>query len=113
MTAEVSAKLRFYRAAPRKVRLVADLIRGKSVIKAKEQLAFLDKKSTEAVAKLLTSAVSNAKHNLKVKDESSLFIKKITVDSGPAYKRFRPASRGSAHQIKKRTSHITITVAEK
>ena len=113
MTAEVSAKLRFHRAAPRKVRLVADLIRGKSVIKAKEQLTFLEKKSSETVLKLLNSAVANAKHNLKIKDEADLFIKSIMVDGGPAYKRFRPASRGSAHQIKKRTSHITITVAEK
>jgi large subunit ribosomal protein L22 len=113
MKAEVTAKLKYFRAAPRKVRLVADLIRGKSVQKAKEQLAFLNKKSTEAVSKLLTSAIANAKHNLKVKEEDNLFIKKITVDGGPAFKRFRPVSRGSAHQIKKKTSHIEITLAEK
>ena len=113
MKAEVTAKLKYFRAAPRKVRLVADLIRGKSVKLAKEQLAFLNKKSTEAVSKLLTSAIANAKHNLKVKEEDNLFIKKITVDGGPAFKRFRPVSRGSAHPIKKKTSHIEITLAEK
>lgn len=92
---------------------MADLIKGKNVVKAQEQLAFLDKKSAETVAKLLKSAIANAKHNFKVKDEADLFIKKITVDSGPAFKRFRPVSRGSAHQIKKKTSHIEIVLAEK
>ncbi len=110
---EITAKLNYYRTAPRKVRLIADLIRGKAVGEAVSQLVFSKQKPATAVAKLLKSAVSNAKNNFKIKDERNLYVKKITVDEGPTLKRYMPRARGSAAQIKKRTSHIVIVLAER
>lgn len=100
--------------APRKVRLVADLIRGKKVGLAMSQLAFSTKKSAQAVAKLLKSAVSNAKHNFKIDaDKKDLYIKEIRVDEGPPMKRYKTAWRGTTKPFKRRTSHITVVLGEK
>ena len=103
------AHLRYLRIAPRKVRLVARSIRGKSAKEAETVLKFLAKKSAEPMLKLLRSAIANAKHNFNISQEK-LFIKNITVDKGPILKRSMPRARGSASPIHKHTSHITITL---
>lgn len=110
---EIIAKLNYYRMAPRKVRLVAGLIRGKKVNEVLAQLAFVSKRSVPDMAKLLKSAISNAKNNFKIKDEQNLYIKKITVDEGPTLKRYMPRARGRAAMIRKKTSHITVVLESK
>ena len=107
----ITAKLRYLRIAPRKVRLVADLIRGKKVSEALNSLEFLPKKVSPLLIKLLKQAVANAKHNFQL-DESNLYISKILVDEGPKLKRWMPRARGQASEIHKRTSHITLVLAE-
>jgi len=108
----VSAKLNYLRIAPRKVRLVADLIRGKSVDEARSILNFTVKKSTIPMLKLLNQAVSNAKNNFSQEEQSdhNLYISEIRVDEGPKLKRWRPRARGQAYEIQKKTSHITIVL---
>ena len=107
----VIAKLNYLRISPRKVRLVADLIRGKSVGEAQSILSFTVKAPAQPVLKLLKSAVNSAKNNFQL-EESNLYISKITVDEGPKYKRFFPRARGQAYEIQKKTSHITIVLDE-
>jgi large subunit ribosomal protein L22 len=107
----VTAKLRYLRTAPRKVRLVADLIRGKKVEEAQAILNFTAKKVSLPLLKLLNGAVANAKNNLQL-EPSNLFILKITVDEGPKYKRWRPRARGQAYEIQKKTAHITLVLEE-
>lgn len=107
----VTAKLRYLRIAPRKVRLVADLIREKRVEEAQKILSFTIKKSSEPILKLLNSAIANAKHNFRLQ-ESNLYIAKITVDGGPMHKRWMPRARGQAYEIQKKTSHITLILDE-
>ncbi len=107
----VIAKLHYLRIAPRKVRLVADLIRGKSVIEAENILNFTFKKPVLPVLKLLKSAIANAENNFNLKKES-LYISKILVDEGPRLKRLFPRARGRANIIQKKTSHITIVLEE-
>jgi len=102
-----TAKLRYLRIAPRKVRLVADQIRGKKVTEAQTSLQFLAKRASLPLAKLLKSAVASAKTNFQL-DENNLYISKITVDEGPKLKRWQPRARGRAYEIQKKTSHITI-----
>lgn len=106
-----TAKLRHLRIAPRKVRLVADLIRGKLVEEAQIILRFTNKKAAEPLLKLLKSAVSNAKSSFQL-EEPNLFISKILVDEGPKYKRWRARARGRADEVQKKTSHITIVLDE-
>ncbi len=108
---EVTAKLRYLRIAPRKVRLVADLVRGKSVEEATHILNFTRKRAAKPLLKLLNSAVANASHNFQLKKEN-LYISKILVNEGPKLKRWRPRARGMAYEIQKKTSHITLTLAE-
>jgi large subunit ribosomal protein L22 len=105
------ATLRFTRQAPRKMRLVADQIRGKSVEKALNILAFSEKESAEVIKKVLESAIANAEHNDNA-DIDELKITEIFVDAGPVLKRMMPRARGRADRLLKPTSHITITVAE-
>lgn len=102
-----TARLNYLRIAPRKVRLVADLIRGKSIAEAQNILNFTTKRASLPLLKLLKSALSNAKEQQQL-EESALYIKKITVDEGPKYKRWMPRARGAAYQIQKKTSHITL-----
>lgn len=109
---KIKAKLRHLRVAPRKVRLVADLIRRKSVKEAEVLLNFCKKKAASPLLKLLKSALANAKNNLNI-EESSLYISKITVDEGPKLKRWRARSRGRAFEIQKKTSHITLILETK
>ena len=100
-------KLRHLHIAPRKVRLVADLVRGKKVEEAQTILNFAVKRASDPILKLLNSALSNAK-STKNADPKDLFIYKITVDEGPAGKRVLPKSRGRGEVVKKRTSHVTM-----
>jgi large subunit ribosomal protein L22 len=97
--------------SPRKVRLVAGLVRGLDVARAEAQLGLLNKAAALPVLKLLRSAIANAEHNNKLEKEG-LFIKSITVDGGPMLKRWRPRAFGRAAPIRKRTSHITIILAD-
>lgn len=108
---EVVAKLRYLRMAPRKVRLVADSVRGKSVEEAQNSLTFLNKKAAEPLLKLLNSAMANAKNNFHL-DPLNLYISKITVDEGPKYKRWMSRARGRVSEIQKKTSHIILTLEE-
>lgn len=108
----VTARLRYLRIAPRKVRMVADIIRGKSVEEAQNILNFTVKKSVNPLGKLLNSAIASARNNFQL-DPSSLYISKITIDEGPKYKRFMPRARGQAYEIQKKTSHITLVLSAK
>ncbi|MFA5086522.1 MAG: 50S ribosomal protein L22 [Candidatus Paceibacterota bacterium] len=95
--------------APRKVRLVADLVRGKKAEEARTILTFTVKRASEPMLKLLNSALSNAKSTKNVEAES-LFISKVTVDEGPAGKRVLPKSRGRGEIVRKKTSHVTLVL---
>ena len=107
---EAKAIARYVRVSPRKARIVVDLIRGKSVVRAREILAFTNRGVAETVEKTLNSAVANAENQHHVRPES-LVVKTAYVDEGPTLKRIRPRAKGSASRILKRTSHITIIVA--
>lgn len=106
------AVAKYVRMSPRKVRLVVDLIRGKSVRDAEDILRFVPRAASEPVAKVLNSAKHNALHNDQML-EDLLYVKEVYVDAGPTLKRLIPRARGSANILKKRTSHITVIVAEK
>jgi len=108
---KVTAKLRYLRIAPRKVRLVAELIKGKTVEQAQTILNFVQKKAAQPLLKLLNSAIANAYHNFQLEKEN-LYISEIKVDEGPKIKRWRPGARGQAFEIQKKTSHITLTLEE-
>ena len=108
---EIKVKLSNLRTAPRKVRLVIDLVRGKRVAEAQSILLFTTNKSARPVLKLLNSAIATAKNDLHL-EESNLFISKITVDEGPKLKRWHPMSRGRAYPIIKRSSHIALVLSE-
>lgn len=105
----MKATLTNYHQAPRKVRLIADLIRGKTVPQAQASLLFLDKKSVPAIKKLLDSAISNARNSGAPVD--NLFIKNISVDKGAVLMRTRPFSRGRAGKIRKTMSIVKIELA--
>jgi len=107
---EATAKLKTYRQSPRKVRLVAKAIRGKRVSEALAMLSFTAKRPADPLHKLISSAVANAK-GLSMPIEN-LVIKELKVDEGATLYRRRPRSRGMANPIRKRTSHVTITLAE-
>lgn len=108
---EVKAHLRYLRIAPRKVRLVADLIRGKTVKEAENILNFTTKRAALPLLKLLKSAIANAKHNFNLKEEN-LYISKILVNEGPRLKRVFPRARGRADIRQKKMSHVTIVLEE-
>jgi len=108
---EVKAQLNQFRMAPRKVRLVANLIKGMHVEDAKIQLELMTKKSSNPVLVLLNSAIANAKNNHKL-DESNLFVSKILVNGGPTMKRWFPRAMGRAFPIKKRTCSIVLVLSE-
>lgn len=102
----MKAVLKNYRQSPRKVRLVADVVRGKKVTDALNALQFIDKRAAAPFAKVITSALANAKEHGAAAEQ--LIIKKVTVDKGITLKRFMPRARGSASRINKRNSHITV-----
>jgi large subunit ribosomal protein L22 len=107
----MKAFLKNYRQSPRKVRLVADLIKGKRVSEAFTQLKNLAKRASEPMDKLLASAVANAKQaGVNIEE---LYVENVTVNEGIVMKRSMPRARGSASRINKRTSHIMLTLTEK
>lgn len=106
----ITAKLQYLRIAPRKVRMVADLIRGKTIEEAQTILNFTVKKTAHPLLKLLKQAIANAKNNFQT-EQSNLYISKITVDEGPKLKRWRARARGRAYEIQKKTSHLTLTLS--
>ena len=105
------AKLRFARLSAQKGRLVADQIRGLPVEQALEQLAFSKKKGAALMKKVLDSAIANAEHN-EGADIDELKVKTVCVDEGPTMKRLRARAKGRGTRILKRTSHITVVVAD-
>lgn len=109
---QAKAVARFQRVAPRKARLVVDLVRGKGIEEARGILRFSTRDASEIVEKLVNSAVANAEHNDDAKAED-LYIKEIYVDEGPTMKRISARAQGRAFRINKRTSHITVVVATK
>lgn len=109
----MKAKVSNVRISPRKVRLVVDTVRGKSVPQAIHILEYTRKKAALPVQKLLKSAIANASENDGIADVDDLFIDRITVDEGPTLKRFMPRARGRATPIHKRTSHIQISLRER
>jgi large subunit ribosomal protein L22 len=106
------AQLRFIRIAPRKVRLVADQIRGKNVEEALNILQFTNKSSSKPLAKLVKSAVANADQKGGVNIDK-LFISRLEVDGGPVFKRFMPRAMGRASPIRHRTSHVTVQLDQR
>jgi len=104
------ARHRYARISPRKVRLIADMIRGRDVQDALNILKFTPNRAAGMIAKALTSAVANA--NEAEADVESLYVDQARVDEGPTMKRFRPKDRGRAHPILKRTSHIVVSVEQ-
>lgn len=104
--------LKNYRQSPRKVRLVADLARGKKVSDALRDISFATKRAGLPLAKLIKSAVANAKNNFNVNEEN-LVVKDIQVNKGIVLKRIMPRAHGSASRINKRTSHISVVLEEK
>ncbi len=108
---QATAKLNYLHIAPRKVRLIVDMIRKKSVKEAEAILNFMPNRAALPIIKLMKSAVSNAKSSLGI-EESNLFISKITVDEGPKMKKWMPRARGSPSPIHKKTSHILLVLDE-
>ena len=104
-----TARARFVRMSPMKVRRVVDLVRGMPVDQAMNVLRYAEQKASEPVAKLIASAAANAENNLDL-DPATLVVTTITVDEGPTMKRFQPRAQGRAYRIRKRTSHINVEV---
>ena len=109
---EAIAHLKYARISPRKVKIVCDLIRGKDVGTAKAILMQTPKAASELMLKLLNSAVANAENNFEM-DPEKLYVSATFANPGPILKRGMPRAQGRMYRINKRTSHITITVAEK
>lgn len=108
---EVKAKASYIKMSPRKVRLVTALVRGKTIAAALDQLQFVGKFAATPVRKVIASAVANAKHNFELKEEN-LFIKEIRVDQAGQLDRWMPRAHGRATPLRKRMSHIKVTIAE-
>ena len=108
----ITAKLSHLRISPRKVRLVANLIKGLTAEEAERQLSFLNKRAARPILKLLKSAVANAQSSANA-DKKNLYIAKINVEGGPVLKRWRPRAMGRATPIMKRTSHISLSLDQK
>jgi len=109
---ECKAQARFIRIAPRKARIVIDLIRGKNVNEALGILRYTPNKGSKIIEKVLKSAIANAENNNDMRRDE-LVISKAYVDEGPTLKRFRPRAQGRASRIRKRTSHITVMLRER
>ena len=109
---EAKAVAKYVRVAPRKVRVVMDLIRGKNVAEAFAILKFTPKVGADVIEKVLKSAVANAENNFDL-NVDKLYVSSAYVDQGPTLKRIHPRSRGQAFRILKRTSHVTVVVEER
>lgn len=108
---EIKASIKNLRISPKKVRLVAGLIRGRKVQDAIYQLQFMNKKSSQPLRDLLTSAIANAEHNFKL-SQDNLYIKEIAVNQGLTLKRYTPRAQGRATTIRKKMSHVNLVLAE-
>ena len=108
----ITAKLNNYRQSPRKVRLIANLVKGKKVDDALNILNFAVKRASMPLKRLIESAISNAKNNFNLEKES-LFIKEFKVDGGAILYRRMPRARGTAYPIRKRTSHVFVELESK
>lgn len=108
---KAEATLKYARISSRKVKIVADLIRGKKIDEALAIVKYVPKASSEIIEKLLKSAIANAENNHRMAHEK-LYVAEIYANQGPTLKRIRPAAKGSAVRIRKRTSHITIVLKE-
>jgi large subunit ribosomal protein L22 len=106
------ATIKKVRISPRKARIVVNAVRGKKVDVALAELKFINRKAAGIVSKVIKSAAANAEENKKYRDTDHLYISELRVDEGPAYKRYCPRAYGRASLIKKRTSHITVTLSE-
>lgn len=111
MSLEIKGQLNNVRISPRKMRLVANAIKGLNALEAKTKLVFVVKRSSHPILKLLNSVMANARNNFKL-DSDNLIIKKIFVDEGRKLKRVRPKGFGSTSPIQKKTSHISIVLGE-
>jgi len=113
MSLEAKAVARWVRIAPRKMRLVVNMVRGEAVRSAVNRLHFSTKRASEPVSKTVRSALANlmVKEEAAKLDPSDVYIKEIRVDEGPIVKRWRPRAMGRASRIRKRTSHLTVVVA--
>ena len=109
---KAEATLKYARISSRKVKIVADLIRGKDIDEALAIVKYTPKASSEIIEKLLKSAIANAENNHNMAHEK-LYVAEIYANQGPTLKRIRPAAKGSAVRIRKRTSHITIVLKER
>ena len=109
---EAKAVAKYIRIAPRKIRVVMDLIRGKNIGEAFAILKYTPKVGADVIEKVLKSAVANAEHNFDM-NVDNLYVSEIFVDQGPTLKRIHPRSRGQAFKILKRTSHVTVVVKER
>ena len=109
---EAKATLKYARISARKVKIVADLIRGNDVSEALAIVKFTPKAASDILEKLLKSAIANAENNHNMVS-SNLYVDQIYANQGPTLKRIRPAAKGSAVRIRKRTSHITIVLKER
>ena len=109
---EAKATLRYIRISPRKVGILCDQIRGKSVKDAESILALIPKAASDPLSKLVHSAAANAENNHGM-DPEKLYVAEAFACPGPIIKRYRPASKGRAHHIMKRTSHMTVVVKER
>ena len=112
MAKKITVSLKNYRQSPRKVRLLADLVRGKNAERSVAVLGFVGKRASKPIGKLISSAIASARSEGGAKKEN-LFIEKIEVNEGPTLRRSMPRARGRAARINKRTSHVTLTLAEK
>ncbi|KKR33656.1 MAG: 50S ribosomal protein L22 [Candidatus Gottesmanbacteria bacterium GW2011_GWA2_41_12] len=108
---EITAEAKYLRLSPKKAKFLAEAVRKLSPKEACEALEFKVKSGSEELIKLIKGAMANGKNNFKL-DDNNLYIKSIEVLKGPVFKRWQPVSRGMAHSIKKRTSHIRIVLAE-
>lgn len=108
---DVAARLRYARISPQKCRLVADMVRGKSVAQALDVLSYTPKKGARILRKVLESAIANAENNHGA-DIDELRISHVSVDEAPSFKRWRARAKGRANQIIKRNSHITVRVSD-
>jgi large subunit ribosomal protein L22 len=100
--------------SPRKMRLLADILRGKDILESLNILTFSTKHASKTLEKLLRSAIANWEQKFETKaDESELFIAELKIDSGRMLKRFQPAPQGRAHRIRKRSNHITLQLASR
>ena len=109
---QITAKAKYIRMSPKKIRLVADVVRGLEIKDALTQLRFINKQAALPLAKLLNSVIANAENNSKLKKDT-LYVKKIVVNGGPTLSRWRPRAYGRAGMIRKRSAHIEVTLDEK